>query len=211
MYSDYAYYGFNEPLMEAFIEKYGYDPREEEKVSKETAYRIACLRGELYMDFMTAASEMTHAAGKTFGFHMRSAMIDDSMNVVMNTALHQLFCWAMPKIIVDWKQAIDLCDTVTIKQNWANNYDATKIKELTDYAVSRDVQIWITSYTQQFTNVDEYGVQIGEANVAFFNTVAKDKNVYGIQMYEWDPTGDRFQHAFNILKKKLNYIPREKK
>lgn len=211
MYADYAYYGFNEPLMEAYIEKYGEDPREEEEVSKETAYRIACLRGEFFMEFMTKASKMTHDAGKTFGCQMRSAMLDTSMSVIMNTALHQMFCWAMPKIVIDWKAAVELCDTITIKQNWANNYRADAVLKLTNYAVNRGVQVWVTAYTQQYTNVDEYGVQIGEANVGFFNTVARDPNVYGIQMYEWDPTGSRFQHAFGIIKEKLNYGPKEEK
>ena len=208
MISDYAYYGFNEPMMEAFIEKYGYDPREEEKVSKETAYYIACLRGEYYMDFMREAESLVHSQGKVFGFHMRSAMIDTSMDAIMNTALHQCFCWAMPKIVINWREAVDLVDTITIKQNWSNNYNSEMIKELTDYAVSKNVKVWITAYTQQYTNVDEYGVQIGEANVDFFNQVALDPNVYGIQIYEWDPKGGRFQHAFGILKKELNYIPR---
>lgn len=208
MYSDYAYYGFNEPLMQAYIAKYGTDPREEKTVSKETAYNIACLRGEFFMDFMKRAEELVHGQGKIFGFQMRSAMLDSSMDVAMNTALHQMFCWAMPKIIFDWKEAADLCDTITIKQNFSNNYRPELIDTLTKYAKKNGIPVWITAYTQQFTNVDEYGVQIGEANVANFNKIAEDPNVYGVQIYEWDPKGARFQHAFNILKKELNYIPR---
>lgn len=208
MYSDYAYYGFNEPLMQAYIEKYGTDPRGEKKVSKETAYNIAILRGEFFMEFMRRAEEMVHSQGKTFGFHMRSAMLEDTMDGAMNTALHQMFCWAMPKIVIDWKAAVDLCDTITIKQNFSNNYRPQLIAPLTEYAKEKGVTVWITAYTQQFTNVDEYGVQIGEANVENLNNIAKDPNVYGVQIYEWDPTGARFQHAFGILKKKLNYIPR---
>ena len=208
MISDYAYYGFNEPMMQAYIEKYGTDPRDEATVSKETAYRIALLRGEFFMDFITEAEKLVHGAGKTFGFHMRSAMLDSSMDGAMKTSLHQMFCWAMPKIIIDWKQAVDLVDTVTIKQNFSNNYRPEMIAELTAYAKERDVQVWITAYTQQYTNVDEYGVQIGEANVGYFDQIAKDPNVYGVQIYEWDPNGGRFQHAFGILKKALNYIPR---
>ena len=160
------------------------------------------------MDFMREAEELVHSQGKVFGFHMRSAMIDTSMDTVMNTALHKCFCWAMPKIVINWREAVDLVDTITIKQNWSNNYNSAMIKELTDYAVSKNVKVWITAYTQQYTNVDEYGVQIGEANVDFFDQVALDPNVYGIQIYEWDPKGGRFQHAFGILKKELNYIPR---
>jgi hypothetical protein len=160
------------------------------------------------MEFMRRAEEMVHSQGKTFGFHMRSAMLEDTMDGAMNTALHQMFCWAMPKIVIDWKAAVDLCDTITIKQNFSNNYRPQLIAPLTEYAKEKGVTVWITAYTQQFTNVDEYGVQIGEANVENLNNIAKDPNVYGVQIYEWDPTGARFQHAFGILKKKLNYIPR---
>lgn len=209
MIADYASYGFNEPLMQAYINQYGEDPRAFDTVTKETAYRIACLRGDYFMQFMTAAAEMTHAKGKIFGFHMRSGMLDTSMDVIMNAALHQCFNWTMPKIVFDWKQAADLCETITIKQNFSNKYNSELIKELTDYAVSRGTQVWITAYTQQITYLDEDGVQVGEANVDNINKIAEDDNVYGVQLYEWDPRGNKFTHIIEKLKEQLNYIPRE--
>lgn len=148
MIADYAYYGFNEPMMEAYIEKYGTDPREEEGVSKETAYRIACLRGEFFMDFMTEAFKMTHDAGKTFGFQMRSAMIDDSMDVVMNTSLHQMFCWAMPKIVVDWKAAVDGSDIVLIKDYVYGSYNSEVAKAIRQYATNAEKQVLIMAYEE---------------------------------------------------------------
>lgn len=209
MISDYAYYGFNEPLMQAYIEKYGEDPRTFSSVSKETAYRIACLRGDYLLQFLTEAAEMTHAEGKLFGMQMRSGMIDTSMDKIMNRALHQCFCWAMPKVVLDWRAAVALCDTITIKENFSSDYDPDRIAELTAYAAARNIPVWITAYTLQHTYVDEDGIQIGQANTDFINQVAKDENVYGVQLYEWDWDGKKFQHAMQKLKEALNYIPRE--
>lgn len=210
MIADYANYGFNEPLMQAYIDAYGEDPRTFDRITKPTAYRIACLRGEFFMQFMREAAAMTHAQNKPFGFHMRSGMIDTDMNAIMNTALHQCFSWPMPKIVFDWKEAIDLCETITIKQNFATNYQASKIKELTDYAASKGAQVWITAYIgQNSAVVDEDGVVIGEANPNFIGAVAKDDNVYGVQLYEYHPGGVQFEHIIKKLKEQLNYIPRE--
>ncbi len=211
MISDFAYYGFNEPIIEEYKKRYGEDPALSDTVSKETAYRIALIRGDSFMEFMTAASEMTHKAGKVFGFQMRSGMLDpDEMDRAMDTTYHQSFDTQAPKIIIsDWKAAVDLCDTITIKQNYANEYSSSLNRRLTDYAKSKDIQVWITAYTQQVTYVDEDGVQVGECNPGFFNAVGKDKNIYGIQLYEWDPKGARFRHAFQKIKEDQHYKPRE--
>ena len=208
MISDYAYYGFNEPIIKAYQEKYGEDISSLTEVSKEVAYRIACIRGEAFMEFMNGAAALTETAGKTFGFQMRSGMIDTSMDVIMNPALHECFSWPMPKIVFDWKKAIDLCDMITIKQNFNNNYQASKVEPLTSYAKSKDAEVWVTAYTQQVSIMDgDY--KIGECNSDFFNTVAMDSNVDGIQLYEWDPTGKHFVYAFDKIKAEQNYGPKE--
>ena len=209
MYADFANYGFNEPLMQMYMEIYGEDPRTFDTIDEQTAYRIACLRGDYFMEFATAAAEMTHAKGKTFGFHVRSSMLDTSMKGSMKTALHDMMCWAMPKIIINWKQAVDLCETVTVKQNFYNDYKPELIKELTTYAAERGVQVWITAYTVQYPNRDEEGMRIGEANVDNLNKIAADENVYGVQLYEFVPDGVHLQHIMEKLKEQLNYIPRE--
>lgn len=208
MISDYAYYGFNEPIVKAYQEKYGEDISTLTEVSREVAYRIACIRGEAFMEFMKGAAKLTDEAGKTFGFHMRSGMIDTSMDVIMNSALHECFSWPMPKIVFDWKEAIDLCDMITIKQNFNNNYQASKVEALTSYAKSKDAEVWVTAYTQQVSVMDgDY--KIGECNSDFFNTVAEDPNVDGIQLYEWDPSGKHFTYAFEKIKAEQNYGPKE--
>lgn len=210
MLSDYAYYGFNEPIIQKYIELYGEDPSLSDTVSKETAYRIALIRGDAFMEFFEAAAEMTHAAGKIFGFHMRSGMQNPSMDAVMQTTLHKCFDLSMPKIVIrDWKAAIDLCDTITIKECFANDYSPTLNQQITEYAQSKGVKVWVTAYTQQAAYLDENGVQVGECNSVFFNAVGKDENVDGIQLYEWDPTGVRFKYAFDKIKNEQNYKPRE--
>lgn len=212
MISDFAYYGFNEPILEIYRQKYGTDPSLEETVTKETAYRIAQIRGDSFMEFMKAASEMTHRAGKIFGFQMRSGMLNTEMDRIMDTTYHQCFDTAQPKIVItDWKAAVDLCDTITIKQCFANEYSSALNRKLTDYAVSRGIPVWVTAYTQQTTYVDEDGVQVGECNPAFFRAVGADSNIYGIQLYEWDPKGVRFRHAFEKIRKDQHYRPREEK
>ena len=207
--SDYAYYGFNEPIIEAYKEKYGEDISTITSVSKEVAYRIACIRGEYFMDFMDTAAEMVHDAGKKFGFHVRSGMIDTSKDAIMNTSLHNCFSWTMPKIVFNWKEALDLCDMMTIKQNFGNNYKANLVAPLTEYAESKDIEIWVTAYTQQTTVMDTEGYNIGECNPDFFNKVAEDLTVDGIQLYEWDPVGINFTHAFEAIKKDQNFTPQK--
>lgn len=212
MISDFAYYGFNEPIMQKYIELYGEDPRLSDTVSKETAYRIALIRGDAFMEFARAAAELTHSQGKIFGMQMRSGMLDPEMDEVMNTTLHQCFDTSQPKIVIrDWKALVDLCETITIKECFANEYSASLNRRLTEYAQSKNVKVWVSAYTQQAAYVDESGVQVGECNPGFFNAVGKDKYVDGIQLYEWDPTGKQFKHAFEKIKENQHYRPREVK
>lgn len=210
MISDFAYYGFNEPIIEEYIRRYGEDPTLSETVSKETAYRIAVIRGDSFMEFMKEASELVHAAGKIFGFQMRSGMLDPEMDEVLDTTYHECFDNSQPKIVIsDWKQAVDLCDTITIKQCYANEYSSALNRRLTEYACQKGIPVWVSAYTQQVTYVDEDGVQVGECNPAFFDAVGADPNIYGIQLYEWDPKGVRFLHAFEKIKEDQHYRPRE--
>ena len=210
MISDFAYYGFNEPIIEEYKRRYGEDPTLSDTVSKETAYRIAVIRGDSFMEFMKEASELVHNAGKIFGFQMRSGMLDPEMDEVLDTTYHECFDNSQPKIVIsDWKQAVDLCDTITIKQCYANEYSAALNRRLTEYASQKGIPVWVSAYTQQVTYVDDEGVQVGECNPAFFDAVGADPNIYGIQLYEWDPKGVRFLHAFEKIKEDQHYRPRE--
>lgn len=209
MYSDYAYFGFNEPIIKAYKDKYGEDISQVDTVTKEIAYRIACIRGEFFTDFFTEASQLVHSKGKMFAMHVRSAMIDTSLDKVMDAALHKMFSWAMPKIVFDWKQAIDVCDEVTIKENWNNQYVKSRVAELTEYATEKGKKVWVTAYLAQ-TPYSEDGHNIGEMNQYFIKGVFKDKNVHGVVFYEYDPLGKNFEYAVNKVITYFEYKPRAK-
>ncbi|MDO6605200.1 hypothetical protein [Arenibacter palladensis] len=166
MVSDYVNYGYNEPIINRYKEKYGVDilkvPADPLKIMK--------IRGEFFLSFLEKAADIIHSSGKKIQVHLRHA----HENPVLSDDFNELGFWAMPKILLDWKKTVDLADEVTIKHYYHGNYRPRMGDSIKTYASEKGKRVWVHNY---FTQGD--GV-----NYDFLKAIEKDKRIGGILMYE---------------------------
>ncbi len=189
--TDYKNFGFNEPIIEKYKELYGeaayntlMDP--DHAVTDEEYIRIMRIRGDYLTLFFEDAADLCHQYGAEFSVYMRDAYIDPQ--TASNT--DEATWWTMPKVVLDWKRVVDLCDFVAFKdyisvgEIYSNGY------EIKEYAKKQGKDVWIITYDDQggnFTNL-------------FFNTAIDDKQVDGILLYELT---DILKYTSNGLKETL--------
>jgi len=171
MVTDWTRYGWNEPIRARYFEMTGCE------LDPETADAMDVMRarGSLYMDFVRRAAAMIHARGKKLQLHLRDAW----ERPVPNHEFNQMAFWAMPKIIPDWREAVDLADEITLKDYHFNHYDnhlSPKVKAL---CAAKSKPVWIHLYMEQG----------GEMNEEFLSSVFADEGVTGVLLYEVTHSG----------------------
>lgn len=164
--TDYIHYGYNDPIIQRYREKHGVDILKEEADPIE----IMRIRGEFFHLFLEKAAEIIHSHRKKVQVHLRHAHEEPRLNDDFN----ELGFWAMPKILLDWKRAVDLADEVTIKHYYHNNYRPWMADSIKNYAHKSGKRIWVHCYISQG----------GELNDNFFDSVESDERVGGILLYE---------------------------
>lgn len=176
MVTDYVNYGYNEPIINRYKEKYGVDILKTEA----DPLKIMKIRGEYYLSFLEKAAKVIHSSGKKMQVHLRHA----HEQPVLSDDFNELGFWAMPKIILDWKKAIDLADEITIKDYYHGDFRPKMGDSIKAYANDKGKPVWIHNY---FTQGD--GVEYD-----FFNAVEQDEKIDGILLYEMD--GGLFHTGF---------------
>ncbi|MCM4172318.1 hypothetical protein DHD32_12560 [Arenibacter sp. TNZ] len=166
MVTDYVNYGYNEPIINRYKEKYGVDILKAEA----EPLKIMEIRGEYFLSFLEKAADVVHSSGKKMQVHLRHA----HEAPVLSDDFNELGFWAMPKILLDWKKVIDLADEVTLKHYYHGDYRPLMGDSIKKYANDQDKRVWVHNY---FTQGD--GV-----NYDFFNEIEKDKRIGGILLYE---------------------------
>ncbi len=164
--TDYIDFGYNEPLIQRYKEKHGVDILKEEADPME----IMRIRGEYFHLFLDRAAEIIHSHNKKVKIHLRHAHEEPLLDGNFN----ELGFWAMPKILLDWKRAVDLADEVTIKHYYHNNYRPWMADSIKNYAHKSGKRIWVHCYISQG----------GELNDNFFDAVEADERIGGILLYE---------------------------
>ena len=99
-------YGFNEPLLEEYRQRYGADPLGDGV----DLGRLAELRGEHYTSFIREASGKMRGAGKKFQVHVHT----DTSRL---DPVHQAMVWTQANIHFDWKTWVreELLDGITLR------------------------------------------------------------------------------------------------
>lgn len=168
MVSDYVNFGYNEPIVKRYKEKYDID------ILKTAAdpLKIMEIRGEYFLSFLEKAAETLHRSGKKMQIHLRHAHEEPGLFDDFN----ELGFWAMPKIALDWKKAIDLADEVTIKDYYHGDYRPGMGDSIKTYANDNGKRVWVHNY---FTQGD--GVEYD-----FLNAIEKDQRIGGVLLYEVD-------------------------
>ncbi len=166
MVTDYINYGYNEPIINRYKEKFGIDILKVEA----DPLKIMEIRGEYFLSFLEKAANVIHYNGKKMQIHLRHAYESPQLSDDFN----ELGFWAMPKILFDWKKAIDLADEVTIKHYYHGNYRPWMGDSIKTYASKHGKRVWVHNY---FTQGD--GI-----NYDFFRAIEKDERIGGILLYE---------------------------
>lgn len=182
MVVDYMNYGYNQPLVEAYQQRYGEDISAG-VTTKEQYYRLMALRGEYFTRFLDEAAEYLHQQGKLLGVHLRQAYDEETVSADWNQLCH----WTAPKITFDWQHAVDIADEVTIKDYSYGGYDAAYGKAIREYANQQGKKVWTHCYIQQASNL----------NWIFLSSVMCDETVDGIILYELSASMDDYQSALS--------------
>ncbi len=167
MVSDYASFGYNAPLVEAYRDQHGVDILVEEADPLE----LMAIRGEFFAQFVREAAASLHNAGRKLQIHLRNCHEQARLSADFN----ELGFWAMPKVwLENWRELVDLADEVTLKDYHFNNYQPSIAHEIKQYATSRGKRVWVHCYISQGR----------ELNESFIEQVEADPDVSGILIYE---------------------------
>ncbi|RXZ83700.1 hypothetical protein EBB07_04775 [Paenibacillaceae bacterium] len=166
MISDYANYGYNLPIVEAYEQEYGVNILKEEA----DPLKLMRIRGNFYMRFVEEAARLIHSHHKKLHLHVRESLIQPKLS----SAFGELGFWAMPKILPDWERLVELADEVTMKDyNWGD-YSAARSSILKDRVSALGKPLWIHCYLAQGNDLNE----------RFITELSKDARITGLLLYE---------------------------
>lgn len=167
MVSDYFHYGYNEPIVAAYREKYGVDILTQEA----DPLKLMSVRGGFFSGFLREAASELKAAGRKLQIHLRHCQAHPKLSADIN----ELGFWAMPKVwLEDWESLVELADEITLKDYHFNSYDSALAGEIKRLAKKLGKRVWTHCYVSQGR----------ELNEAFLDAVDGDEDVSGILIYE---------------------------
>lgn len=166
MDTDYASYGYNPPVIEAFREQYG----RESDGSIADFKRLMRVRGEFFEGFLAEARDLTHQYGATFQVHLQSMYLQPHTE----GAFRGMVQWGMPKLNLDWKTMVDLADEITLKDHFHGTYKSERALALKRYAKEQEKPVWVHCYLTQGNDFQ----------AGFFEAAQKDELIEGVLLYE---------------------------
>ncbi len=166
MVSDYFNYGYNEPIIEAYHNKYGVNILQEDA----DPLKIMSIRGDFFGIFVENAAQVLHNHGKKLQCHLRNCLARPKLSSIHG----ELGFWAMPKVLPDWQKMMELSDEITIKDYNFGSYNAQSSSEIKDAAEKMSKPLWVHCYLHQGNDLNEQ----------FLKAVQEDERVTGILLYE---------------------------
>ncbi len=138
MIYDYTDYGFNDVYVQAYQNLYGVDI-----LTSDFDYlNLMKLRGEFFTDFLREVAALADESGKKWGIELFSSFETPTLDSDLNSLCH----YRMPKLVFDWKEAVDLCDTVLIKDYQFGTYSDTVASAIRSYAKEWNRQVIVMGY-----------------------------------------------------------------
>ncbi len=166
MIGDWACYGYNPPLVEAYRKQYGIDILSEEA----DPMKLMRLRGGFFLEFLEEAAKRLHGAGRKLQLHLR----DGQEKPQLRSDHGHAGWWAMPKIVVDWERAVDLADEISIKDYNFGRYDSEVADGIKTRGKETGKPVWVHCYIQQGADM----------HPEFFEAVRDDSRIHGLLLYE---------------------------
>ena len=164
--SDFVNYGYNPPLVEAYLKKHGVNILEDQA----DPIKMMHLRGDFFEHFLHEATNLLHQHGCKMNMQLNDCFEHPTTDPTFNKAGF----WPMPKALPDWKRIIELADEISIKDyNWGR-YNKEMASGIKDLCAKKGKPLWIHCYLQQGHDL----------NPEFIAAVKQDLRVTGIMLYE---------------------------
>lgn len=160
--SDFAAYGYNEPLLAAWRNRYG-----DEVIDP---LKLMALRGEFFTLFAREAAALLHRHHCTLSIQLHAYMVHPSLS----TARQEFGFWANAKILPDYRQLIALADEVVIKNYNFGRYLPQQADEIKTLAAESGKALLVHCYLQQGHDWCK----------EFVDAVNADERVTGLLLYE---------------------------
>ena len=135
---NYTEYGYQAEYISALKSRYGIDAIEEDF----DYLLLMSLRGENFMKFLEGVALLAEERGKAWGVELVEAFADPTLDDDINGLCY----YKMPKILYDWKTAVDACDMVLIRDRIFGAYNAETAKVIRSYAEQSDKQVAVMAY-----------------------------------------------------------------
>lgn len=146
MVYNYTDYGFNDVYIQAYQDLYGVNI-----LTSDFDYlNLMKLRGAFFMDFLREVAVLADELGKKWGIELFSSFETPTLDDDLNGLCH----YRMPKITFDWKQAIDLCDAVLVKDYQFGTYSNTVAREIRTYANEWNREVIVMGYEDYGASAD---------------------------------------------------------
>jgi len=164
--TDFVNYGFNPPLVQAYKERYGVD------ILKQSPdpIKMMKLRGEFFELFVRQVAAFLHQRGLTVQMHLK----DCYEHPTIDPTFHSAGFWCEPKVVPDWRRAVEIVDEITIKDYYFGKYDPNKASGIKDLASAAGKPLWVHCYLQQGHELTD----------EFVEAVKADPRVTGLLLYE---------------------------
>jgi len=163
---DFASYGYNAPVLEAFRKKFGREPDR----GIEDFQRLMRVRGEIFEGFLREARDLIHRYDAKLQVHLHSAYLVPETE----GAFRSMVQWGMPKLQLDWRELLEIADEITLKDHFHGEYDATRAVALKREASAQQKPVWIHAYLTQGNDLQP----------GFFEAAAQDDLITGVLLYE---------------------------
>lgn len=160
--SDFAAYGYNQPLLAAWRERYGDEDVE--------PLKLMALRGEFFTAFVRAAAALLHRHNCMLSVQMHAYLEDPSLS----TERQQFGFWANAKILPDYRQLIESADEIVIKNYNFGRYLPHQADAIKCFTATSGKPLLVHCYLQQGHDWRE----------EFVKEVNLDERVTGLLLYE---------------------------
>ena len=135
---DYTNYGFNYRYTKEYKTLYGVDI-----LTEDFDYlKLMEIRGKYFSEFLTAVGELADKNGKKWGVELFSSFENPTLDDDLNGLCH----YNMPKLVFDWKAAVDACDVVLIKDYVWGDYQKELANGIRDYADAANKTVLLMGY-----------------------------------------------------------------
>ena len=178
-------YGFNEPVVDAFRDRHGREPTDDDA----DLHNIAEFRGEHFTDFVRESSGRVREASGKFQVHVHTEAFRPDV-------CHGQMMGIPANVHFDWQRWMSegLVDGLTLRTSWfealespsSGDADRSRLSERLEDAVVAEalelagatgVPVYLNRYINRAIGLDEY--------LADLEAVSLDSRFAGFDLYEW--------------------------